>query len=86
MQISGPMILQQYRVLVDYKKSNKGELSVKADDVVEVVEKNANGWWFVSADEQQGWVPATCVPPSLFLPCFHADIIFGGQVSRAHWQ
>ncbi len=27
--------------------------------VLEVVEKNDNGWWFVTLGEQTGWAPAT---------------------------
>ena len=37
------MLLDQYRAVADYAKTNKGELSVKTGMIVEVVEKNDNG-------------------------------------------
>ncbi len=54
------MLLDQYTVLSDYKKNNKGELNAKKGDIVEVIDKNPNGWWFVSnSNDEQGWLPAT---------------------------
>jgi hypothetical protein len=29
----------------------------------QVAEKNANGWWLVNMEDQQGWVPATFLEP-----------------------
>ncbi|KAL4070693.1 myosin class I heavy chain [Scleroderma citrinum] len=34
-----------------------GEMSLKKDDVVELVEKDANGWWLVRKDGTEGWAP-----------------------------
>eukprot|EP00048_Salpingoeca_helianthica_P012194 m.175957 g.175957 ORF g.175957 m.175957 type:complete len:942 (-) comp15337_c7_seq2:46-2871(-) len=59
MNVSTPMVLDQYRVLANYKKSGRSEVDVKEGDIVEVVEKNTNGWWFVNIDDAQGWLPAT---------------------------
>ncbi|XP_068124642.1 neutrophil cytosol factor 1 isoform X1 [Hyperolius riggenbachi] len=61
--ITGPIILQSYRVIGDYEKSSKSELSVKGGDVVEVVEKNENGWWFCQMKNKRGWVPAAYLEP-----------------------
>lgn len=41
--ITGPIILQSYRVIADYEKNSKSELSVKDGNVVDVVEKTENG-------------------------------------------
>eukprot|EP00039_Didymoeca_costata_P028237 m.20433 g.20433 ORF g.20433 m.20433 type:complete len:719 (+) comp6846_c0_seq1:259-2415(+) len=55
------LLLDQYRVIADYKKQNRQELSVKADQIVEVIEKNENGWWFVQLEDgcEKGFVPGT---------------------------
>ncbi|EDQ92597.1 uncharacterized protein MONBRDRAFT_17272 [Monosiga brevicollis MX1] len=58
------MVLDQYRAVADYTKQDRKELSFKTGDIFEVVEKNDNGWWFVSNDSaSQGWVPATFLEP-----------------------
>lgn len=54
-----PMILEQYVVVSNYRKQENSELSLQAGEVVDVIEKNESGWWFVSTSEEQGWVPAT---------------------------
>ncbi|KAM8975824.1 neutrophil cytosol factor 1 isoform 2-T2 [Pelodytes ibericus] len=61
--ITGPIILQSYRVVADYEKNSKSELAMKADDVVDVVEKNENGWWFCQLKNKRGWVPAAYLEP-----------------------
>ncbi|XP_075051098.1 neutrophil cytosol factor 1 [Mixophyes fleayi] len=61
--ITGPIILQSYRAIADYEKSSKTELTVKSDDVVDVVEKNENGWWFCQMRNKRGWVPAAYLEP-----------------------
>ncbi|KAF7792267.1 hypothetical protein EIP86_003303 [Pleurotus ostreatoroseus] len=43
-----------------------GEMSLKKDDIVEVVEKDDNGWWLVKKDGVEGWAPNNyldLVPP-----------------------
>ncbi|KAG9492582.1 hypothetical protein GDO78_000858 [Eleutherodactylus coqui] len=61
--ITGPIILQSYRAIADYEKNTKSELSVNTDDVVEVVEKKENGWWFCQMKNKRGWVPAAYLEP-----------------------
>ncbi|XP_069095570.1 SH3 and PX domain-containing protein 2A isoform X5 [Pleurodeles waltl] len=56
---SDPMILEQYVVVSNYAKQENSEISLQAGEVVDVIEKNESGWWFVSTAEEQGWVPAT---------------------------
>lgn len=43
-----------------------GEMALKKDDVVELVEKDDNGWWLVKKDGVEGWAPNNyleLVPP-----------------------
>lgn len=35
----------------------EGEMSLKKDDILELVEKGDNGWWLVKKDGQEGWAP-----------------------------
>ncbi|XP_059207454.1 SH3 and PX domain-containing protein 2B isoform X3 [Centropristis striata] len=56
-----PLLLDQYVAVTDYEKQESSEVSLHVGQVVEVIEKNESGWWFVSSDDAQGWVPATCL-------------------------
>ncbi|CAI5766493.1 and PX domain-containing 2B isoform X1 [Podarcis lilfordi] len=56
-----PMVLEQYVVVADYQKQESSEISLCAGQVVDIIEKNESGWWFVSTSDEQGWVPATCL-------------------------
>jgi len=38
-------------------EGQEGEISLKKDDIVELVEKDDNGWWLVRKDGQEGWAP-----------------------------
>lgn len=43
-----------------------GELSLMKDDLVELVEKDENGWWLVKKGVEEGWAPSNyleLVPP-----------------------
>ncbi|XP_077596896.1 neutrophil cytosol factor 1 isoform X2 [Stigmatopora nigra] len=62
-EISGPIILDTYRVIADFTKTSKHELNLHTDDLVEIVEKNQNGWWFCQCETKRGWVPATYLEP-----------------------
>jgi myosin I len=35
-----------------------GELSLSKDDLVELIEKDENGWWLVKKDSLEGWAPS----------------------------
>ncbi|XP_077402102.1 SH3 and PX domain-containing protein 2B isoform X2 [Vanacampus margaritifer] len=58
---SDPLLLDQYVAVTDYEKQESSEISLRVGQVVEVIEKNESGWWFVSSEDAQGWVPATCL-------------------------
>jgi len=38
-------------------EGQEGEMSLQKDDVVELVEKDDNGWWLVKKDGKEGWAP-----------------------------
>ncbi|XP_073682956.1 SH3 and PX domain-containing protein 2A [Garra rufa] len=48
-----------YVVTADYQRQENTEISLRAGEKVEVIEKSESGWWFVRTAEEQGWVPAT---------------------------
>ncbi|NWT61583.1 NCF1 factor, partial [Erythrocercus mccallii] len=61
--ITGPIVLQTYRAIADYEKSSTSEMALKAGDMVDVVEKSENGWWFCQLKNKRGWVPAAYLEP-----------------------
>ncbi|XP_061595407.1 SH3 and PX domain-containing protein 2B isoform X1 [Cololabis saira] len=78
-----PLLLDQYVAVTDYEKQESSEISLLVGQVVEVIEKNESGWWFVSSEDAQGWVPATCLeaqddPDDFSLP--------GEEVPRRFWS
>uniref|UniRef100_A0A3P9IXE4 SH3 and PX domains 2B n=1 Tax=Oryzias latipes TaxID=8090 RepID=A0A3P9IXE4_ORYLA len=77
------LLLDQYVAVTDYEKQESSEISLRVGQVVEVIEKNESGWWFVSSEDAQGWVPATCLevqddPDDFTLP--------GEEVPRRFWS
>jgi len=47
-------------------EGQEGEISLQKDDVVELLQKDDNGWWLVSRDREEGWAPYNyleLVPP-----------------------
>jgi len=61
--ISDPVLLEQYIALSDFQKCGKGQVNLVAGDVVEVIEKSDNGWFFVNIESEQGWVPCSYLEP-----------------------
>lgn len=62
-EISGPILLDTYRVIADFTKTSKHEIDLRAGDLLEIVEKNQNGWWFCLGESKCGWVPASYMEP-----------------------
>ncbi|XP_053573103.1 SH3 and PX domain-containing protein 2B isoform X2 [Bombina bombina] len=58
---SDALVLDQYVVAAAYEKQESSEISLQVGQVVDIIEKNESGWWFVSTSDEQGWVPATCL-------------------------
>jgi len=38
-------------------EGQEGEMSLKKDEIVELVEKDDNGWWLVKKNNMEGWAP-----------------------------
>ncbi|KIY73607.1 myosin class I heavy chain [Cylindrobasidium torrendii FP15055 ss-10] len=38
-------------------EGQEGEMNLKKDDLVELVEKDDNGWWLVKRGSEEGWAP-----------------------------
>ena len=52
LDISDPMVLDQYIVIADYQKQKNSECSISAGQIVEVIDKNENGRHMYSRVEQ----------------------------------
>ena len=44
-----------------YQSQDSEQLTLHTGRIVEVIEKNNNGWWRGVIEEQVGWFPATYV-------------------------
>lgn len=62
-EISGPIVLDTYRVVADFTKTSKHEITLRTGDLVEILEKNPNGWWFCQLETKHGWIPASYLEP-----------------------
>lgn len=49
------------KVLYDFAGQKENELTVQAGDLIEVVQKENNGWWLAKNAGGQAWVPAAYV-------------------------
>jgi myosin-1 len=49
------------KVLYDFAGQTENQLSIAAGDVVEIVQKENNGWWLAKNAQGQAWVPAAYV-------------------------
>ncbi|KAI0446479.1 P-loop containing nucleoside triphosphate hydrolase protein [Xylaria telfairii] len=49
------------KVLYDFASQRENELSIRAGDIIEVVQKENNGWWLAKSGAGQAWVPAAYV-------------------------
>ncbi|XP_066507074.1 SH3 and PX domain-containing protein 2A [Hoplias malabaricus] len=52
-----------YRSTAEFHQGAPGELSLPAGVLVEVLEKQQSGWWFVRWGAQEGWVPTYFLKP-----------------------
>ncbi|KAF7547444.1 hypothetical protein G7Z17_g7717 [Cylindrodendrum hubeiense] len=49
------------KVLYDFSGQKENELSISAGEMVEIVQKESNGWWLAKKGPGQAWVPAAYV-------------------------
>ncbi|KAK2169762.1 hypothetical protein LSH36_7g12059 [Paralvinella palmiformis] len=63
LNISKPIQLETYKAIADYQGTEKDQITFSEDDLVEVIEKNSDGWWLIQIDNEQGWAPASFLQP-----------------------
>lgn len=51
----------RYKALYAFDTDQAGELALKKDDIVEVVEKGETGWWLVKRGKREGWAPSNYI-------------------------
>ncbi|RYP04295.1 hypothetical protein DL764_004558 [Monosporascus ibericus] len=56
------------KVLYDFAGLKENELSIEAGEIIEVVQKENNGWWLAKSDKGQAWVPAAYVQEQAAAP------------------
>ncbi|EJT80832.1 myosin-1 [Gaeumannomyces tritici R3-111a-1] len=49
------------KVLYDFAGQKENEMSIEKGELIEVVQKENNGWWLAKKGDQQAWVPAAYV-------------------------
>ncbi|KAF9584332.1 class II myosin [Lunasporangiospora selenospora] len=47
-----------YKAIYNFVSEDAGEVSFVKDDVMEILEKDDNGWWLAKKDGKEGWVPS----------------------------
>lgn len=50
-----------YVALYDFQGQSSGELSFSVGDVIDITQKESNGWWLGKLDGKEGWVPENYV-------------------------
>lgn len=57
----------QYKAIYPFQSQEAGEIAFEKGDLLEIVEKDENGWWLARKDGIEGWVPSNYleeyVPP-----------------------
>lgn len=47
-----------YKAIYNFVSEDAGEVSFVKDDVMDILEKDENGWWLAKKDGKEGWVPS----------------------------
>ncbi|OZJ01921.1 Myosin-1, partial [Bifiguratus adelaidae] len=55
---AAPPSAPQYKALYPFHTDQEGEISFEKDDIMEIKEKDENGWWLAKKDGLEGWVPS----------------------------
>jgi myosin-1 len=62
-----PSTAPQYKAIYPFKSQEAGEIAFEKGDLLEIIEKDENGWWLARKDGIEGWVPSNYleeyVPP-----------------------
>ncbi|EIE91065.1 hypothetical protein G6F46_008504 [Rhizopus delemar] len=49
--------LPQFKAIYPFKSQEQGEIAFEKGDILEIIEKDENGWWLARKDGIEGWVP-----------------------------
>jgi len=52
-----------YQAMYSYTSQEKNEITMNEGDIVQVLERNSNGWWLLNANDQLGWGPSNFLQP-----------------------
>lgn len=59
--------LPQFKAIYPFKSQEEGEIEFEKGDLLEIIEKDENGWWLAKHNGIEGWVPSNYleeyVPP-----------------------
>ncbi|KAL0094988.1 P-loop containing nucleoside triphosphate hydrolase protein [Phycomyces blakesleeanus] len=47
-----------FKAIYPFKSQEEGEIAFEKEDLLEIVEKDENGWWLARKDGKEGWVPS----------------------------
>ncbi|KAI8889340.1 hypothetical protein K501DRAFT_329147 [Backusella circina FSU 941] len=50
--------MPQYKALYPFASQSEGEIAFDTGDILEIAEKDDNGWWLARKDGKEGWVPS----------------------------
>ncbi|KAF6714447.1 SH3 and PX domain-containing protein 2A [Oryzias melastigma] len=50
---------EKYITLQPYSSQGKDEIAFEKGEIVEVIQKNLEGWWFIRYQDKEGWAPAS---------------------------
>lgn len=53
-----PPAKPMYKAIYNFVSEDSGEVSFVKDDLMEILEKDENGWWLAKKDGKEGWVPS----------------------------
>ncbi|CAF3366957.1 unnamed protein product [Rotaria sp. Silwood1] len=82
--ISKPSKLATYRCIEDFNTTDKFEMSLKQNDIVEVLEKNENGWWFVQNGDLTGFVPGAYLESSELGHDIYGNETFDNSLNKTY--
>ncbi|KAI8097112.1 P-loop containing nucleoside triphosphate hydrolase protein [Halteromyces radiatus] len=64
--------LPQYKAIYPFQSAEEGEITFQKGDILEILEKDENGWWLAQYQGKEGWVPSNYLeeytPPPVSRP------------------
>ncbi|CAF1218086.1 unnamed protein product [Rotaria sordida] len=82
--INKPSKLATYRCLEDFNATDKFAISLKQNDIVEILEKHDDGWWFVQNGDRTGFVPEAYLESYELERDIHEDETFNKSLNKTY--